>query len=100
LYDKYASAATNKPTTIAAIFMTFFIAPAFNATKNGIRNGTFTAVDLKTGKTKWVYPTAFPTWVSPLVTNGIVFAGHITEIGKPYKYDVFGTPNKTLQLNK
>jgi alcohol dehydrogenase (cytochrome c) len=69
--------------------------PAFNATKNGIGNGTFTAVDLKTGKTKWVYPTEFPTWVSPLVTNGIVFAGHITEIGKPYKYDVFGTPNKT-----
>lgn len=69
--------------------------PAFNATKNGIGNGTITAVDLKTGKIKWVYPTDFPTWVSPLVTNGVVFAGHITEIGKPYKYDVFGTPNKT-----
>lgn len=25
----------------------------------------------------------------------IVFAGRITEIGKPYKYDVFGTPYKT-----
>jgi alcohol dehydrogenase (cytochrome c) len=69
--------------------------PAFNATKNGIGNGTITAVDLKTGKTKWVYPTEFPTWVSPLVTNGIVIAGHITEIGRPYKYDVFGTPYKT-----
>jgi alcohol dehydrogenase (cytochrome c) len=69
--------------------------PAFNATKNGIGNGTITAVDLKTGKTKWVYPTEFPTWVSPLVTNGIVFGGHITGIGKPYKYDVFGTPYKT-----
>src|SRR5215469_14208755 len=72
--------------------------PAFNATNSGIGNGTITAVDLKTGKTKWVYPTKFPTWVSPLVTNGIVFAGHITEIGKPYKDDVFGTPYKTPLL--
>ena len=30
--------------------------------------------------------------------NGIVFTGHITEIGKPYKYDVFGTPYKTPLL--
>jgi outer membrane protein assembly factor BamB len=71
------------------------VEPVFNATKSGIGNGTVTAVDLKTGKTKWVYPTGFPTWVSPLVTNGIVFAGHITEIGTPYKYNVFGAPYKT-----
>jgi outer membrane protein assembly factor BamB len=71
------------------------VEPVFNATKSGIGNGTVTAVDLKTGKTKWVYPTGFPTWVSPLVTNGIVFAGHITEIGTPYKYNVFGAAYKT-----
>ena len=41
-------------------------------------------MDLKTGNIKWQHPTEFPTWVSPLVTNGVVFTGHITAIGKPY----------------
>ena len=40
-------------------------------------------------------PTEFPTWVSPAVSGGVVYTGHITNIGKPYKFDVFGTPVKT-----
>lgn len=27
-----------------------------------------------------------------MVTNGVVFAGHMTDIGKPYTVNVFGTP--------
>ena len=34
-------------------------------------------MDLRTGKVKWQYPTEFPPRVSPLVTNGLVFAGYI-----------------------
>ena len=59
--------------------------PAFNSIANGIGNGTVTAVDIKTGKIKWVYPTEFPTRVSPAVTNGVVFSGQTTGIGKPYR---------------
>lgn len=66
--------------------------PAIDSIKNGIGNGTITAIDLKTGKIKWTHPTEFPTWVSPLVTNGLVFSGHITAIGKPYTVNVFGAP--------
>lgn len=66
--------------------------PAVNSIKNGFGNGTITAIDLKTGKIKWQHPTDFPTWVSPLVTNGVVFAGHMTDIGKPYTVNIFGTP--------
>jgi alcohol dehydrogenase (cytochrome c) len=50
---------------------------------------------MKTGKVKWVHPTQFPTWVSSLVTNGVVFSGHMTAIGKPYKYNDFGAPTDT-----
>src|SRR5438094_7645445 len=52
LYDKYASAATNNPTTTAAIFITFFIAypatapnrnpPPAENTKSSIGNSTAT----------------------------------------------------------
>lgn len=66
--------------------------PAINSTKNGLGNGTIIAMDIKTGKIKWEHPTEFPTWVSPLVSNGVVFAGHITAIGKPYTVNVFGAP--------
>jgi hypothetical protein len=31
--------------------------------------------------------------VSPLVTNGVVFSGHITATGKPYATSHFGGPN-------
>jgi outer membrane protein assembly factor BamB len=38
-----------------------YLIPEINMIKNGIGNGTITAIDLKTGKTKWEYPTEFPT---------------------------------------
>jgi alcohol dehydrogenase (cytochrome c) len=72
-----------------------WLVPEFNAIKNGIGNGTITAIDMKTGKTKWEYPTEFPTYFSPLVTNGLVFAGHFTDIGKPYPFNTFGNPTDT-----
>lgn len=71
------------------------LVPAFDSIKNGVGNGTITAVDIKSGKIKWTYPTDYPTWVSPLVTNGIVFSGHITATGTPYQYNTFGAPTET-----
>jgi outer membrane protein assembly factor BamB len=68
--------------------------PIFSAKGNGLGNGTVTAVDIKTGKIKWVYPTEFPTWTSA-VTNGLVFSGHTTAIGKPYKFSEFAQPTVT-----
>lgn len=53
------------------------VAPSFNAIANGIGNGTITAIAIKTGKIKWVYPTEFPTPESPAVTNGVVFCNAI-----------------------
>lgn len=72
-----------------------WLVPEFNAIKNGIGNGTITAIDMKTGKTKWEYATEFPTYFSPLVTNGLVFAGHFTDIGKPFPFNTFGNPTDT-----
>jgi len=69
------------------------VVPAFDAIENGLGNGTITAIDIDTGNIKWIYPTEFPTWVSPLVTNGIVIAGHVTAIGKPYGTSQFGGPD-------
>ena len=40
----------------------------------GSYNGTIMALDLMTGKIKWQYQTQFPTRVSPLVTDDVVFA--------------------------
>jgi alcohol dehydrogenase (cytochrome c) len=71
------------------------LVPAFDAIKNGLGNGTVTAIDIKSGKIKWTFPTEFPTWASPLVTNGLVFSGHVTDTGKPYEYNDFGAPSKT-----
>ena len=69
--------------------------PAFDAIDNGYGNGSISAIDLKTGKIAWRYPTKNPTFVSPLVTNGVVFSGHVTDTGKPYTYSDFGGPSKT-----
>jgi glucose dehydrogenase len=69
------------------------VVPAMDAIDNGIGNGTITAIDINTGNIKWVYPTEFPTWAAPLVTNGLVFSGHVTAIGKPYATSQFGGPN-------
>jgi glucose dehydrogenase len=71
------------------------VVPAFDSIKNGVGNGTITAVDMATGKIKWVHPTDFPTWASPAVSNGVVFSGHITATGTPYSYNDFGAPSKT-----
>ena len=64
--------------------------PIFSAKGNGLGNGTVTAVDIKTGKIRWIYPIEVPSWTSPTVTNGLVFSGHITPIGKPYRWSGFG----------
>lgn len=74
--------------------------PMFKAMPNGIGNGSVTAIDLKTGNIRWEHKTDFPTWVSPLVTNGIVFSGTITPVGNKetgvtYTFDEFGTPEET-----
>jgi alcohol dehydrogenase (cytochrome c) len=65
------------------------VVPAFSAMPNGIGNGSIVAIDIKTGNIKWEHKTDFPTWCSPLVTNGLVFSGHITATGKPYPYNDF-----------
>lgn len=69
--------------------------PIFSAKGYGLGNGTVTAVDIKTGKIKWIYPLEFPSWTSPTVTNGLVFSGHITTMGKPYQFSEFGAPKDT-----
>jgi alcohol dehydrogenase (cytochrome c) len=72
-----------------------YVNPVFEAMKNGVGNGTITALDMKTGDIKWQYPSELPTWVSPLVTNGIVFSGHITHFGSPYPVNEFGAATDT-----
>lgn len=69
--------------------------PDFSAFPNGYANGSITAVDLKTGKVVWTHPTDYGTFVSPLVTNGVVFAGQLTDQGKPFTYSDFGGPVDT-----
>jgi alcohol dehydrogenase (cytochrome c) len=98
---EYATANDNKTAYFAVSNMgpdNFFPThedPIFSAKGNGLGNGTVTAVDIKTGKIKWVYPTEFPSWTSPTVTNGLVFSGHMTAIGKPYQFGEFGAPAVT-----
>jgi outer membrane protein assembly factor BamB len=69
--------------------------PVFDAIENGIGNGTITAIDINTGKIKWVYPIEFPTAVSPAVTNGVVFSGQMTATGKPCPFNEDGAPVNT-----
>ncbi len=76
------------------------VAPAFDMMPNGIGNGSIVALDIKTGDIKWEHKTDFPTWVSPLVSNGVVYTGHITAIGNEmtgvtYPYGAFGGPTDT-----
>jgi alcohol dehydrogenase (cytochrome c) len=61
--------------------------PDFESMPNGIGNGSIVALDLRTGNIKWEHKTDFPIWASPLVTNGVVFSGHVTAVGTPYKFD-------------
>jgi alcohol dehydrogenase (cytochrome c) len=74
--------------------------PAFASMPNGIGNGSITALDLKSGKIKWEHKTDFPTWVSPLVTSGVVFSGAITAVGNKetgvtYPFGTFGGATDT-----
>jgi hypothetical protein len=69
------------------------IVPDFDSIENGIGNRTITALDIATRNIKWVYPTEYPTWISPLVTNGVVFSGHVSATGKPYEHSAYGGPN-------
>ncbi|HZD33567.1 MAG TPA: PQQ-binding-like beta-propeller repeat protein, partial [Nitrososphaeraceae archaeon] len=72
-----------------------YLSPMIDQIKNGVGNGSIISIDIATGKTNWEHPTEFPTWVSPVVSNGLVFSGHITDIGKPYTVNVFGAPIST-----
>lgn len=67
------------------------------------QKGTITGMDKKTGNIKWEHKTEFPTWVSPLVTNGLAFTGHVTSIGNEqtgttYPVSDFGGPTSTPLL--
>jgi alcohol dehydrogenase (cytochrome c) len=48
----------------------------------GSFNGTIMALNLITGEINWQFQTEFPPRVSPLVTDGIVFAGYIPYMDK------------------
>ena len=71
------------------------LAPVFDAIENGLGNGTIVALDVNSGQIKWKFDTDYPTWVSPAVTGNIVFSGHVTATGKPYKFNNFGAPTNT-----
>ena len=50
---------------------------------------SITAINIGTGKTKWEHKVEFPSLVSPLVTNGLVFSGYIPFAEKPcIKYTI------------
>ena len=71
--------------------------PTTNAVELGYHNGTITAMDIGTGKTKWEHKVGFPPLVSPLVTNGVVFSGYIPFVEKPsikYTTSPSGIPKK------
>jgi len=70
------------------------VEPVFSSIimENGIGNGSIIAIYLQNGTVKWEHPTEFPTWVSPLVTNGVVFSGHVTSAGHQYEFNTFGAP--------
>jgi alcohol dehydrogenase (cytochrome c) len=72
--------------------------PVFSAIPNGFGNGTITALDIKTGKVVWQFQSPNPTFVSPLISNGVLYSGRITDTGKPYEYSDFGGPSKTPQV--
>jgi alcohol dehydrogenase (cytochrome c) len=73
--------------------------PAFDVFPNGYANGSISAVDLKTGKIAWQTKTDHGTFVSPLITNGLVFSGQLTDQGKPFTYSDFGGPVFTPLLS-
>ncbi len=66
--------------------------PDFNTIASGYANGSISKVDITNGNIVWQTKTDYGTWASPLVTNGLVFAGRVTDIGKPFNYSDFGGP--------
>ena len=48
-----------------------------NSIEQGLVNGTIYALDKKLGTIKWKIDTDYPPRVSPLVSNGVVYAGYI-----------------------
>ena len=50
--------------------------------EQGLRNGSISALDITTGKLKWQRNFEYPTRVSPLVTDSVLFAGFIPFDGK------------------
>jgi alcohol dehydrogenase (cytochrome c) len=60
--------------------------PISDSVPDGVGKGTITTIDMSTGNIKWQHSTDYPTWVSQLVTNGLVFSGHITTTRKPYHF--------------
>jgi alcohol dehydrogenase (cytochrome c) len=69
--------------------------PQEDAIDNGYGNGTITKIDATNGRIVWQNKIANPTFVSPLVTNGVVFSGHVTDTGKPFTFSDFGGPSVT-----
>jgi alcohol dehydrogenase (cytochrome c) len=55
-----------------------------NSIEQGLVNGTIYALDKKSGLIKWKIDTDYPPRVSPLVSNGIVYSGHI-KFGENYR---------------
>jgi alcohol dehydrogenase (cytochrome c) len=73
--------------------------PDFTTIASGYANGSISKIDLMTGDIVWQTKTDYGTWASPLVTNGLVFAGHVTDIGTPpWNYSDFGGPTYTSLL--
>ena len=64
----------------------------------GYRNGTISAIDVKTGFIKWNYRVNFPPLVSPLVTQGLVFSGYIPFTEKTVKSSHIGHPITSHQI--
>ncbi|MEN6342268.1 MAG: PQQ-binding-like beta-propeller repeat protein [Methanospirillum sp.] len=73
--------------------------PDFSVFPNGYGNGSINAIDVQTGQLVWKTRTDNCTFVSPLVTNGLVFSGQISDQGKPFTYSDFGGPVWTPLLS-
>ncbi len=67
----------------------------FSLFPNGYGNGSISAIDVKTGQVVWKTPIDNCTFVSPLVSNGVVYSGQLSDQGKPFTYSDFGGPVKT-----
>ncbi|MEN6340969.1 MAG: PQQ-binding-like beta-propeller repeat protein [Methanospirillum sp.] len=71
--------------------------PDFSLFPNGYGNGSISAIDIKTGQIAWKTKTDNCTFVSPLISNGVVYSGQISDFGAPFEYSDFGGPSKTIR---